>query len=94
MKLQQIIFTVLCHKDNVIEKNTYTARHDILGALIMNEFNWTNYFGAQIHCVSDKASVVDSNYACRTLTFEIITHNNITKSRDRNNMVITNEVHI
>lgn len=82
MKLLQITFYVLCEEKNNIEKRTGIARHDLLGALILDIFNWSNVFGGQIHCVSDVPSVTDNDYATRTIIFEQLTDNNLAKTRD------------
>ena len=82
MKLLQITFYVLCEEKNNIEKRTGIARHDLLGALILDIFNWSNVFGCQIHCVSDVPSVTDNDYATRTIIFEQLTDNNLAKTRD------------
>lgn len=92
-KCNQIIFYILCHLKNGIDKATNIARHDLLAALILEEFNWTNYFGNQIHCVEDKPSIVDTNYACRTLIFEMETLAGITKTKNKKTKVVTSEVH-
>lgn len=70
IKYGQIRFYVLCHQKDIIDEDTGIARHDLLAAILLDQFNWTNYFGNQIHCISDIASVVDTDYACRTLIFE------------------------
>lgn len=80
IKRGQVIFYILCEEKNNIEKNTGIARHDLIAALIINEFNWTNLFGKQIHLVADVPSVTDNDYATRTLTFEGEMPNNIVKS--------------
>lgn len=82
MKLLQITFYVLCEEKNNIEKRTGIARHDLIGALILDIFNWSNVFGGQIHCVSDVPSVTDNDYATRTIIFEQLTDNNLAKTRD------------
>lgn len=82
MKLLQVTFYVLCEEKNNIEKRTGIARHDLLGALILDIFNWSNMFGGQIHCVSDVPSVTDNDYATRTIIFEQLTDNNLAKTRD------------
>lgn len=82
MKLLQVTFYVLCEEKNNIEKRTGIARHDLLGALILDIFNWSNVFGCQIHCVSDVPSVTDNDYATRTIIFEQLTDNNLAKTRD------------
>lgn len=93
VKYMQIVFTILCEQKNLIEENTYIARHDLLAALIIDEFNHTNYFGPKIRCVSNKATVVDTDYACRTLIFEQTTDNNLVKTRDSVTKLINKEVH-
>ena len=80
IKVGQVIFYVLCEEKNNIERSTGIARHDLLSALIIKNFNWTNLFGKQIHLVSDIPSVTDTDYATRTLTFEGDFPNNIVKS--------------
>ena len=82
IKKQQIIFYVLCDEKNNIEKNTGIARHDLIAALIMDIFNWSNLFGERIHCVSDIPSVIDNDYSCRTIIFEQQTDNNLSKTRN------------
>lgn len=94
LKYCQIVFTILCEQKNITEETTYIPRHDLLAALILEEFNWTNYFGSQCKCISDEASVVDSDYACRTLVFQMVTPNNLVKTENRYSKIITSEVHV
>lgn len=75
-----IVFYILCEQKNIKESITGIARHDLLAALVLEEFNWKNYFGTQIHCISDEASVIDSDYASRTLVFEMTTFNNLVRT--------------
>ena len=88
IKYLQITFTILCEEKNNIEKKTGIARHDLLGALIMDIFNWSNLFGEQIHCVSDLPGVTDNDYSTRTLIFEQRTDNNLTKTRNGTPIII------
>ena len=78
----QIIFIVLCHVGNVTEKDTSLPRHDLLGALIQDQFNYTNVCGKKIHLVEDKEIVVDNDYAGRQLTFEQYVDNGLVRTRD------------
>lgn len=80
MKLGQVIFYILCHNKNIYDKETGISRHDLLAALITDEFDWTNMFGTQIKLVSDKPMAIDSNYVGRTLIFEQTTTNSIVKN--------------
>lgn len=79
-KYQQIIFYVLCHIKSNIVQETGIARHDSIAALILREFDWTNIFGAKIHCTSNKPGMVDNDYSSRVLVFEQITDNNLVKT--------------
>lgn len=81
-KYQQITFSILCHNENLIDKDTGIARHDLIGALIMDQFDYTNYFGTKIHCISDKETIVDNDYATRVLIFQQLTDNNLVKTLD------------
>lgn len=91
MKYNQIVFTILCEQKNIVEESTGLARHDLIASLILDQFNWSNYFGQQIVCVSDKTSVSDNSYACRTLIFQSETPLNIIRTENITR-VINNEV--
>lgn len=91
MKCGQIVFTILCDQKNIIEKTTGIARHDLLAALILDEFNWTNYFGMQIHCIADEPAVIATDYASRTLIFELTTFNGTVKTNDNISRYILND---
>lgn len=93
VKYMQIIFYVLCEQKNLMDEDTYISRHDLLAALLLDEFNNKNYFGEKIHCVSNKPSIVDNDYACRTLIFEQITDNNLVKTRNGKAMLVNKEIH-
>lgn len=80
MKLGQIIFYIVCDNKNILDKETGIARHDLLAALITDEFNYSNFFGTQIKLISDRPMAVDSQYIGRTLIFEQTTPNSIVKS--------------
>lgn len=84
MKYGRVIFYIICDNKDIFDKKTGIARHDLLAALITEEFDWTNLFGTQIHLVSDKPVAIDNNYVGRTLIFEQTTPNSILK----NNIVI------
>ena len=80
MKNGQIIFYIICDNKNIYDNTFGIARHDLLAALITDEFNWTNMFGTQIHLVSDKPMALDYHYVGRTLVFEQTTTNSIKKN--------------
>lgn len=90
-----IVFIILCEKKNIKEPDTGIPRHDLLAALIQNEFNYTNFFGRKLQLVSDEETVTDKNYPCRTLHFSMITDNNITKTTyGEPTKIINKEIHV
>lgn len=91
MKYQLLTFYIACScKDgNVIEENTGIARHDILAALIIDQFNWTNILGYQIKLVSDQSRPVDNGFCARTLIFQQVTPQNITKPMKVGNSIVS-----
>jgi hypothetical protein len=94
VKNLMIKFIVLCEQKTIIDADTSLSRHDLLAALLMDQFNFTNYFGAKIRCISDTASIVDSSYSCRTLIFKQITDNNLVKTRNKIPMLANKEIHV
>lgn len=80
VKKLNVVFYVLCNQKNIIDEDTGVARHDLLASLIQYDFNFTNYLGSKLRLVSDVSNVVDTEYACRILTFEQITDNNLVKT--------------
>ena len=83
MKVQQIQFNCICHLDDM--KTEYGMdRHDLLGYLVRDVFNWTNDFGMQFKLVYNKESTIDSDYYCRTLKFERECTNSLNKATRSN----------
>ncbi len=76
----QLTFEILCEQKNAIDTDTSVARQDLLAALIKDQFNYTNIFGAKMKCIKNRELVVDTDYAARELVFEQITDNNLVKS--------------
>jgi hypothetical protein len=83
MKIQNITFSAICHLSDM--KTEYGIdRHDLLGYLIRDTFNWSNLFGLQFKLIYNKESTVDSDYYCRTLKFEAVKTNSLHKARMSN----------
>ena len=81
IKTLNIIFHILVDEKDILDRNLgNTPRHDLLAALIQDQFNWCNEFGGKLMLVSDVPSTVDKHYACRTLVFQQTTDNNIVKT--------------
>ena len=80
MKTQYIQFHAICHLSDM--KTEYGIdRHDLLGYLIRDTFNWTNIFGLQFKLITNKESTVDSDYYCRTLQFKAEKPNMLNKAK-------------
>lgn len=92
IKINQIIFYVLCDEKNIIDVETGISRHDLLCALIKDIFNHTNYFGNKVSVVEETPSVTDNDYATRTLIFEMEAPNSIVKTKNGIPRVINNKV--
>lgn len=88
----QIIFTILCSSapEQAIDSLTGLPRADIIGAILKEQFNWTNIFGLQCRLISNQEDIKDTNYISRTLVFECTTPNSITKTPLRGNTAIIN----
>ncbi len=74
-----VTFEILSNYKVLINQDTGIAKHDLLAALITDQFNFSNYFGKTLTLISDVPSVVDNDFACRTLTFKQTTDNNLVK---------------
>lgn len=86
MKIQNIIFYILCHHADLIVKELSSPRHDVIAAEITNMFQGCNDFGTQLKLMSDKPTVTDNDYATRTLVFSQITTNSITNEGRQMNL--------
>lgn len=80
IKYQQIIFYILCHYKDINVSEVSVARHDLIASVLIDMFNGSNEFGTQMKLVSNKPSVVDNVFPCRTLIFENHTTNSIVKN--------------
>ena len=88
MKFGRIIFVVMCRDSTNIDRATGIARHDLISSIVREKFNWSNIFGLQCKLVSNKESTTDSNFATRTMVFELTTPNSIVRTEDRTTSVI------
>lgn len=80
MKKQYIQFYAICHLDDM--KTEYGIdRHDLIGYLIRDTFNWSNMFGLQFKLIENKERTMDSDYYCRVLVFEATKPNSLNKAR-------------
>lgn len=75
-----ITFNILVNGEDRMDKLTSLPRHDLIGAIIKDRFNWSNIFGTQCHVVDDKESITDNNFIVRTITFQITNVNGIVQT--------------
>ena len=83
MKVQYLQFVAICHLNDMKTKSGID-RHDLLGYLIRDNFNWTNEFGLQFKLIYNKESTIDGDYYCRTLKFEATKVNHLNNARMAN----------
>lgn len=79
-----VTFTVFC-EEQTIDTEFGVSRHDLLGYLIKDDFNWSNMFGAQSAIVYDQESVTDTHFSVRTIKFEIKGLKDIVKTMEHVN---------
>lgn len=79
-KLQQIVFYILCEEKTCFDKETSLPRHDLLAALVEEEFNYTTLSCGRLMIVNSKPNVTDTHFSTRVLTFECITDRNLVKT--------------
>lgn len=91
-KMLEIVFHILCHHEDLIDRETGVARHDLLAALLQDAFNYTNYFGSTIQLISDVSGNVDNDYASRVLVFQQQTDNNLVKTRNGQPRLINKDI--
>jgi hypothetical protein len=66
---------IICHEDTI--STNYGNRHDVLGGIVLNSFNWTNILGFELELVSDTEAILENKYHVRTLQFVNLTTNNL-----------------
>ena len=72
MKVQNIQFTIFVHKDLV--KTKYgVARHDCIAYILRDLFNRSHLLGSELKLISNREGVTDTDYATRTLRFQVTT---------------------
>lgn len=91
MCYMNVTFLVMADVRDAIDQLTGIARHDLIGSIIRERFNWSNIFGTHCNIVSDKESFTDSNYIIRTIVLEQETTNNITGIRNGKRQVINKQ---
>ena len=68
--------------NNIIPLVTGLPRHDLIAAILRDRFAWIGTEVENPIPSLDKESTMDNNYLVRTLQYQIITPNNITKTEN------------
>jgi hypothetical protein len=68
---------VICNPsdDNII--TAWGNRHDVLGGVIIDAFNWSNFLGFELELTSDNERIFEGNYHARELQFKNLTPNSL-----------------
>lgn len=88
----RIVFTIICSSDpeQAIDSLTGQPRHDLIGAILREKFNWSNIFGLQCKLTSNKEDIKDTNYISRTLVLEVLKPNGVVRTPLRGGTSIIN----
>lgn len=79
-KLGLITFNIFVYHAENFDKSTGIARHDLIGGILREKFNWSNIFGTKCKIVQDSEGSTDGNYVMRTIVFQQTTSNSLVKT--------------
>lgn len=79
VKEMYYIFNVYVHQDN-IDTPYGMSRHDLLGYLIRDIFNYSNFMGNQLELKSDTPGIMDEYSSSRSLIFKTNTTNSLNRA--------------
>lgn len=74
-----VIFYIISNYKDLINTETGIPKHDLLSALIQDQFNYSNFFGKTIRLVSNVPNATDRDFVIRTMIFRQTTDNNLVK---------------
>lgn len=77
----QVIFQILCRDADIVTEFG-VDRHDLLGYLLKDNFQWSDDFWTQCRCVFDQETLTDSHYNGRQLKFEMMIPNNMVQTEN------------
>ena len=88
----QIIFTILCScaTEQVIDSLTGQPRHDLIGSILREKFNWSSIFDCQVKLVANYEETKDNYYIARNMIFEGVVTNGITTTSLHSSPLVTN----
>lgn len=77
-----ITFVIFCNEKDIIDKETGIARHDLLSALLIQSFNWSNVFGLQCELVDIIEATTEQHFVTKQITFTCVLPNAITQTNN------------
>lgn len=76
-----VTFQILC-RDSDIVTEFGIDRHDLLGYLLKDNFQYSNAFWTQSKCIYDQETLTDSHYNGRLIKFEMTVPNNLLETKE------------
>lgn len=70
-----ISISAICHESEI--KTVWGNRYDVLGGVILENFNWSNLLGLELELYSDTESILEREYHVRTLQFKNLALNSL-----------------
>lgn len=92
LKYTKIIFTIFVNGSNRTDVLTGIPRHDLIGSIIREKFNWTNIFGCQTYQISSKESITDNDFLVKTLIFQTVDTNGLAVTQDGKTNTINHQL--
>lgn len=83
MKIQYVKFVIFCNAKDIITPYGI-ERHDLLGHLIIDDFQWSDILGMQMKLVYNREGVTDTDFYTRTLKFECTVPNSLQRGTMNN----------
>lgn len=87
-----ITFVIMSHYGSYWDSLTQLPRHDLIGSIIRERFNWSNIFGMQCSITEDKESTTDNNYIMRTIVLQGMVTNGIVNTINDKPYVVNNRI--
>ena len=70
-----ITISSICHESEI--NTSWGNRHDVMGGVILENFNWSNFLGLELELYSDTESILEKEYHVRTLQFKNLALNSL-----------------
>lgn len=91
-KYCDVSFTIYCDIKTIMVDEVGVPRHDLIASVIRERFNWSNIFGNKVKLSVSKEAITDTDYVTRTLVFESVRINSITKTTNGVTSITNNRI--